>query len=82
MKPSVVTNQGFILDWVRQVGADGGSYWKQRYAGRVLRVPSSQLMGAMCSYLVGRVDPDAVIVGTDQNSTGGTDMFIVQLEAG
>jgi hypothetical protein len=32
-------------------------------------------------YLVGRVDLDAVVVGTDQNWTGGTDMFIVQLEA-
>ena len=75
MKLQVVTTRGFSMEWIRQVGAEGGT-------------GSNSVEGIACAvtpdgrnvYMVGRVHADASMSGTDQKSTGGTDMFIMQLD--
>jgi hypothetical protein len=75
MKLQVVNSKGFSREWVRQVGAsaNGGSAGAQGLACAVTNDGKV--------YMVGRVDSRAVLSNTGYKSAGGTDAFIMQMEA-
>jgi hypothetical protein len=76
MKVEVDPTRGYSVKWIRQVGAEGGTG-----SNNVEGIACAVTPDARNVYMVGRVHANAVMSNTDQKSAGGTDMFIMQLDA-